>query len=441
MATVQPFKGYRYNLKKPGDAASVVAPPYDVIDEDGRAALRAQDSHNVVRLILPEQGDVMDAKDKYEAAAKTFEKWLAEDVIVQEDAPALYRYRQEFELPGAGRTSREGIIAQVRLHRFEEGVILPHEKTLEGPKADRLALTKATKKNLSPTFSFFFDPKKAVTGAIGDPGQAWIDFVDGDGVRQQVWRITDPKIHQAVEKAFKDLKLYIADGHHRYTTAIHYRDLVRKCRGKTDPEHPAEFNMMFVADASEMTVLPYHRMLLASAGKNARNRIDELIGELAELFDIQEFDTSNENGNNAFVTALQGSEDAYAFGVVVPSRTFLLRDKSGEKVRATFRKDLPPSLRELDVAALHELILGDKFGISAEQIAQGGIMKYSPDATKVFRFVDSGEADVGFLVRPTKLEQVRAVAEAGEVMPQKSTYFYPKLASGLVFRSVSDEDA
>ena len=440
MAEVRAFRGIRYNSKA-SDIGKAVAPPYDVIDDERRAAFAASSDHNVVRLILPRQEEVPGSADKYAAAASIWNDWRGKSVLAEDNAPAYYRYRQEFTLAGSDEVhSREGLIAAVRLHNFEEGIILPHEKTLSGPKADRLALIEATKTNLSPTFSFYFDPAGNVAKAMGEaPADAWCDFTDDDGVRHRLWAISDAAQVKAIGAAFGDLKLYLADGHHRYTTAIHYRDRVRERNGKTDAEHPAEFMMMFVADAAQMTVLPYNRMILPTAALDARKNAPEMIRELHKHFSDETHVTKDAAGRAAFVKALHESKAAYALGIVGPGHAHLLESKDPAAIDALFDRAVPASVRALDVAALHNLIFEKRFGLTTDKIAEGGKLSYSPDAMKIFDWVDSGKAELGFLLRPTKLEEVRDVAEAGEVMPQKSTYFYPKLSSGLVFRSVAGE--
>lgn len=441
MAEVRAFRGIRYNPEKNPKLGDVMAPPYDVIDDERRAALAGVSDKNVVRLILPRQDEVSGAADKYAAAAAILKDWSSQEVVTQDGAPAFYRYRQDFTLAGSDEVhSREGLIAAVRLHEFSEGIILPHEKTLSGPKADRLALIEATKTNLSPTFSFYFDPEGNVASAMGEaPADAWCDFTDDDNVRHRLWAISDEAQVAAITKAFADLKLYLADGHHRYTTALHYREKIREQNGKTDPEHPAEFMMMFVADAAQMTVLPYNRMLLASAGVEGRKHAPEMIRALHEHFDDETHVTKDEAGQQAFLDALLAADAPYALGIVGPGHAHLLTSKDAAAVEALFDSSVPGPVRALDVAVLHSLILEKQFVLTTDRIAEGGKLSYTPDATKVFDWVNSDKAELGFLLRPTKLEEVRDVAEAGEVMPQKSTYFYPKLLSGLVFRSVAGE--
>jgi len=438
MAFVTPFRGFLYDPKKAGSLDALTAPPYDVIHEPEREKLRAKSPFNVVRVDLPEQADVPAAKDKYGAAAEIFSTWRSNGIVRQDDAPAYYRYRQEFVPPGGKeRLSREGLLAAVRLHPFSEKIILPHEKTLDGPKVDRLNLTQATRMNLSPTFSFYFDPAGEVRKTLGEPtGEPFCDFTDEAGVRQRLWRVTDAKVCAALGKIFGKLPLFIADGHHRYTTMINYRDQVRARLGETDPGHPAEATLMYVADASEMTVLPYHRILLASAGLGARKKAPEILRHLSAHFSDTRLMTTTSGERAAFLEKLFASKAAYAFGIVGPGHAHILESKNPKALREAFAKDVPEANRGLDIAALHDFVFAREMGITAVKIAQGGLFKFSPDSGVVFDLVASNEADLGFLVRPTRVEQVREVALAGEVMPQKSTYFYPKLLSGLVFRSL-----
>ncbi len=438
MASVKPFCGFLYDPRKAGDVGRLTAPPYDVLYGPDLEKLRAKSAFNVVRVDLPEQSDLPGAKDKYDAAAKIFSGWRAQGIVRQDEMPAYYRYRQEFVPPGGNkRLCREGLLAAVRLHPFSEKVILPHEKTLDGPKVDRLNLTQATRMNLSPTFSFYFDPAGEVRKTLGGPtGEPFCDFTDEAGVRQRLWRVTDPSICAALEEIFQKLPLFIADGHHRYTTMINYRDQARERLGKIDPGHPAEATLMYVADASEMTVLPYHRILLASAGLGARKRAPRVLQHLSAHFSDTRLATKTQEERAAFMEKLFASKAAYAFGIVGPDHAHLLESKDPAALQEAFDQGVPEANRGLDIAALHDFVFARELGITAEKIAQGGLFKFSPDFGVVFDLVASNEADLGFLVRPTRVEQVREVALAGEVMPQKSTYFYPKLLSGLVFRSL-----
>ncbi|MEW6777865.1 MAG: DUF1015 domain-containing protein [Bdellovibrionota bacterium] len=439
MPDVLPFRGHLYDLSKAA-AENLVAPPYDVLSDADRAKLAGKSPLNVVHVDLPKQEEAPGAKDKYDAAAKIWMKWLAEKAIQRDSEAVYYRYRQDFTLPGdySGKThSRGGLIAAVRLYDFKEGIILPHEKTLDGPKQDRLSLTEATRMNLSPTFSFYFDPEGKIRKAMGEPGTPWADFTDDAGVRHRLWRITDKNAQKAIQEAFSKRKLYIADGHHRYTTAIHYREKIRKETGAKN--HPADFGMMFVAEASEMTVLAYHRMLLAAEGMPGRKKAHQMLQELSRFFLDERFSTKTPQERTAFLEKLGSCTAACALGIVGPGHAHLLQTSDPKALAAAFPSEVPAILRGLDVAVLQEIVLRQQLGVDPQKIAQGGVLGFSPNASVIFDAVDSDKAQLGFLLRPTRVEQVRDVAEAGEVMPQKSTYFYPKVYTGLVFRSLESE--
>ncbi|HUS69056.1 MAG TPA: DUF1015 domain-containing protein, partial [Kofleriaceae bacterium] len=415
------------------------SPPYDVIDAEERAALAALDPHNSVRLILPEgEGDA-----KYASAARTLEEWLAAGVLRRDDRPALYRYHQVFtsaELGGRPVT-RRGFIAAVRLHRFDEREILPHERTLSGPKVDRLKLMEATRAHFSQIFGLYSDPSgetdRAFTRAEGRPPV--LDGVTADGTRHVIWRVDDAETVGRVRRVMAAVKIYIADGHHRYETMLALRDRLReRAGGELDSRCPAEFATMFLCNMEDpgLVVLPIHRMVHGVPDFDAARLLER----------TQEWFTSTPVPGGAGDAAALREALAIASGVR-PSFAVLLpgRDPVILTLRDTVdlaRAGLTGShaLTSLDVSVLHGLVIERALGIDrAAQEAQRNIT-YVKDTAEAVARAARGEAQVTFLMAPTRVAQVRAVADAGEFMPQKSTFFYPKIASGAVINPVRTDE-
>ncbi len=442
MADIAPFRGILFDTGRV-DASKVLAPPYDVIDADQRAALAAGDPHNVVRIDLPEP-DGAGGLDRYQAAARTFEAWLADGTLVRDGSRCIYRYHQTFHLPGHERaTTRRGFIAAVRLEPFSAGVVLPHERTLAGPKQDRLALMKASRAYFSQVFGLYRDPGGEVERLFRriDDRKADVD-ASMDGVHHQLWRIADAELIGKVRRLMAPHKLYIADGHHRYETMLALRDHLAGtvAGGALGQYSSAQYGSMFLVatDDPGLVVLPTHRLIHGLEGFSAQTLlaraqehfvVERLPGAARDGARIRDAIANTPGHQPSFVAVFPGDADAWQLTLephVNPAAVGL----SGHA-----------ALLRLDVTLLHGLVLERILGIdAAAQEAQTHI-RYVKDTASALEQVAAGKAQVGFLVNPTKVEQVRQVADAGEVMPQKSTYFFPKLASGIVMARVDpDED-
>jgi uncharacterized protein (DUF1015 family) len=428
MAEIAPFRGILYTPKA-GPAERLLAPPYDVISDEERARLAALDAHNCVRLILPEgEGDT-----KYEHAARDLRAWLDAGILARDLEPALYRYHQTFTAEGRTAT-RKGFICRIRLARFDERIVLPHERTLAGPKADRLKLKRATRAHLSQVFGLYTDPARATDepfAAIEATPPA-LDGTTTDGVRQQLWRLTDPVSQQRVVQLLADKKIYIADGHHRYETMLALRDELRP--QASSPRSSVEYGTIFLANTDDpgLLVFPTHRVVhgLAAFDRAA------LLDKARDFFVVEEAAL----GDAASVRARLADK-----GRTAPSFAMA----SGDQIAyLTLRRDVDltrvPSLsgpavgRELDVTLLHALVIEQLLGIDRAAQEKQTNLRYLKDTAQALevarRHTDGAQAV--FLMNPTPVAHVRAVADAGEVMPQKSTFFYPKLASGLVINPI-----
>ena len=409
MADVQPFRALNYDLTKTGGLQPVAAPPYDVIDDAQRADLAARSPYNVVEIDLP-QGD-----DPYGHAAEVFAQWQREGVLVRDEDEALWALAQDYTGPDGRRRTRRGFFARVRVEDYGPGRIRPHERTHPGPKEDRLRLTRATGANLSPIFSLYDDPAGAAWGALEPHTEAppFGDVTDGDGTVHRLWRVADPEALAAVRQALAPAELLIADGHHRYETA--------RVFAHESGEPGAQYVLMCLVALQDpgLTVFPTHRLLtgLDAARRAALDRV------LADDFRSQDVPPD----------ALEPQGDGpVRMGYLEDGRPQMLtlRDPA---IAAAALPGKPEPYRELDTAVLEGVVLRGALGMSEDDISHLHGLAYARDAAEARERVRRGEADAAFFMRATPVEQVRAVAAAGESMPPKSTYFFPKVLTGMVF--------
>ena len=431
MADIAPLTPLRYAPSI--DLASVVAPPYDVIDEGQKKALQDRDPHNVVRLILPDG----DGDAKYANAAATLAAWREGDALIRDDEPAFHVYEQSFAPPGGGaRITRRGFLGLVRLAPYEDKIVLPHERTLSGPKEDRLKLFRATRTNLSPGFMLYRDPAGVVARALSG-GLEIARFTTRDGVEQRVCKVSDPVAIRAAIAHVKTSQLLIADGHHRYETALRYSGEMSSSPGAVaDGRH--RFFMVFFAcsDDPDLVVFATHRHV-HSVADFAWERVAP---GLAALFDVRELASGHDASSALAALAASGRE--------VPS--FVLGRPDGSAFLVSLRPgvdlashpvlgEVPPALRRTDVAILHGAILETVLGITREAQAAKANIWYPQDAAAALADLRSGKGQALFLMNATPVSQVREVAEAGLVMPQKSTFFYPKVLTGLTIHTLEPD--
>jgi uncharacterized protein (DUF1015 family) len=427
VADVRPIHALHYDLVKVGSLDDVAAPPYDVIDTAQRAELLARSPYNAVAIDLPkpygERGPTEgDEGDPYERAAGTIDAWREAGALVDDPEPAIWAMTQDYTGPDGARRTRHGILARVRVEDFDTGQVLPHERTLPGPKQDRLDLTRATGHNLSPIFSLATkDPWPLVEKAI-EGREPWGEATDPNGVEAKVWRVGDPDVLERVTELLGGAQLLIADGHHRYETAIAYRDEVG---GKGD--HNYTLMALTGLDDPGLTVFPTHRLLSGFAGDPERQ---QRFGEgLRELFDISEvgsdeLDPLGEEGVGVF-----GFYDSHH------KRPFRLRLKDVDALDRLL-EGKPEAYRRLDAAILETLVLKGIAEMSEEDILAKRGLGYSKSVDDSLALLDDGTYDVAFILRPIPVEQVKAICESDENMPPKSTYFFPKVPTGLVFNPV-----
>jgi uncharacterized protein (DUF1015 family) len=418
MAEVFPLQALHYDLAKVGAIADVVAPPYDVIDDAQRAELAARSPYNVVELDLPRDPD---GGDPYEHAADLLGQWTEAGALTRDAEPQIWALEQDYTAPDGSRLTRRGFLGRVRLAPYGEG-IRPHERTQPGPKEDRLRLTRATKHNLSPIFALHpGDAWQHLEPALdGDP---WGEVTDADGTTHRVWRVADPAVHEAIATELEPGELLIADGHHRYETSLAYQREV-------GAGGPADYVLMALVSLEDpgLTVFPTHRLISGLA--DDRGKQDALETGLKEIFDVEEVTTDQLDPG--------GSDGIGVFGYVDPQfkACFRLRLRETASLDQALA-DRSAAYRTLDAVILEELVLKGILGMSTEDIAAKRGIGYTPNSGEALGKLDTGEYQAAFLLRPTPIEQVRAVAAEGETMPPKSTYFFPKLLTGIAFNPLS----
>jgi uncharacterized protein (DUF1015 family) len=446
MPEVLPFRGLRYAASRAAALSRVIAPPYDVISPGYRDELAQRSAHNLVHLILgrDESGDSPE-HNKYLRAGRTLEDWLADGTLRQDPTPSVYPLEQSFTGPDGRPRVRRALIAACRLHRYAEGLVLPHERTLTGPKADRLELLKTTRANLSAVFGLYEDDKgegqRALEAAIGAAGDPVAEADSDDGTHHRLWRVEARAAMAPLRRIVAERRIYIADGHHRYESALVYRDLVDRERPGLPDRAGHRFIMMALCSMADpgLVIYPTHRLVSHLPALD----LPAFLRGVERYFTV---DTLMEDLRRPAGRAWAVSKLADHSG---KSTTFLMVTAEDKKGRIlTLRDDadlagvpLPENvtLRDLDVTALHEIVFHHLLGVSPRSQELGENVRYEMDAGEVVSRTLSGEYQVGFLVNPTPMWQVQAVAESGETMPQKSTFFYPKLAGGLVLRRLDEE--
>jgi len=422
MADISPFAGLRYATDRVGDLSRVLCPPYDVIGDDERRDLEARHPENIVRLELPRGAD--DAR--YTTAARLLGSWTTEGILKPDAREAFYLYEQRFSYAGQSYT-RRGFFAAVRLEPFERRVVLPHEKTLSAPKEDRRRLLLATRTQISPVFGLYRDTAGAARAIIDQAAEAApaVDATTADGVRHRLWPMTSAAALDGLRVLLADRQILIADGHHRYETMLGLAPEMRPLDLAAGTA-ASDYAMMFLARAEDpgLLVLPTHRLVKDLPDFS----FDGLLAAAAAAFDVTEGDETTAEAIEARLTREGAGRVVFALRAPGRRSTYWL----GLKPILDLSALGPPALRTLDVTVLHGVILGPLLNISAEAMAKQSFLTYTHDTSEALARVDRGDVQAAFLMNATKVEQVLAACEAGFVLPQKSTYFLPKLATGLV---------
>ncbi len=410
MAGVIPFRGILYNTArvKGGD---VVAPPYDIVTSELRDALYEKSPYNIIRIDSGrELAQDTAEENKYVRAARYLDEWLSEDVLVKSDTPCFYAYEMDYRVRGR-QTKLRGFFGLVKLVKLGEGVY-PHEETHSKPKVDRLRLMTASQANTSPIFSLYNSPGKGASKVVEKAvnSKPYIEAEDLDGAVHRLWVIDDGNDLASVSKDLSDKAIYIADGHHRYETALEYQKTMREKAGTSAGNQSYDYVLMFLANIADgnLTILPAHRII-----RHGQKDIPEL---LSEYFDIK---TMPADGD--IIDAMRGKAQTLGFYQKGRDKQYLLTFRGNDL------KNVHPSLKGLDVTVLHELILKDLLKVTD--------VHYEMDPVIAKRMVEGGDFDAVFFLNPTRVEDVERVALSSTRMPPKSTYFYPKVMTGFIINS------
>ncbi|OGI30501.1 MAG: hypothetical protein A2287_02235 [Candidatus Melainabacteria bacterium RIFOXYA12_FULL_32_12] len=435
MARISPIQGITYNLSKV-DINKVVAPPYDVISDQEQNELYNLSPNNIVKLILGKQSSIdNEDNNRYARSAKSYKEWLHNDILVKAKKPCIYYYIQDYTTSKGNRISRRGFIAKNYLEEYSSNGVLPHEYTMGGPKEDRLKLMKSCKANFSQIFMLYSDPEHEIDKAFDVPDTPFIDVTDKQGIRNIVYIIDNESTINKITELMKDKTLLIADGHHRYETALAYRDYMRSQYPDYKEEDAFNWVMCYYTnlDDENLKVYPTHRIITKDTDP------EKLLGKLGEYFDIvvYPFEKSNKDKvKNQFLQELENIfQNNIAFGMYLKNvqKYFLLKlREKGAVNKILEEKQVPDVLKKLDLSVLHKLVISDYLNISEDdQIKQNGV-KYIKKESEAFEAVETNSAELVFLMATPKIQDIKDVSQAGYKMPQKSTYFYPKLLSGLV---------
>jgi len=438
MADVKPFRGIHYDTARVGDLTRVVAPPYDVISPEEQEILHRRHPRNIVWIDFGKgrEGDAP-GSDRYSRAAALFREWRSDGTLVRDPLPALYYYEQEFTIPGKGTFVRKGFLGALRLSPFGEGVVFPHERTLSKPKEDRLALMRATDAHMSPIFGLFSDPADEVLSNLrrGAASAPDLSATDDLGVRHRVWTVTQPAAILGAVDAMSGKGVFIADGHHRYETALAFRDEMRAKHG-VDPAAAYEHVLMFLCNMDDegIVILPTHRGIHSLPGFSA----DAFLAAVRSHLPVESRDGSPEDALRAVEAAgRRGKAIAWSTGgnrfhvVTFPDlAAFCERHLSG----------YPPQLRALDVVLLHGFLFERLLGIDPGAVTAGKFVKYYKDPSKAAADLSSGAIQAAFFLNSVTIPEFRDVSLSGHVLPQKSTFFYPKIGTGLLIFPVAAED-
>ncbi len=414
MAEIQPLNALRYDPKKTGGLQDVVSPPYDVIDAEQREQLTARSPYNVVEIDLP-QGD-----EPYDNAARTLSQWRDDGIIVQDEDPAVWVLEQDYTGPDGKQRTRTGFLARVRVTPYGPGTIRPHERTHPGPREDRLKLTRATKANLSPIFSLYSDAdglaRRTLTTAT-EHTSPYAETTDDDGTVNRLWRSTDTDTIATLQEALEPAELLIADGHHRYETARVYADEI----GGEGPHRYVLMCLVALEDPG-LTVFPTHRLVKDLTPEQQ----EQLAKTLQQDFEIERLDDEQQLAPPANDELRLGYMDSHFL------RPFMLALKD-QKIADEALPDHAAPYRHLDTAVLEALILKGALGMTDESIDHLDGLGYARDFAQALELIHDKAYDAAFFMAPTPVQRIRAVAESGENMPPKSTYFYPKVPTGLAF--------
>lgn len=434
--TILPFQATFYDAARVGGLKDVVSPPYDVISESMRDELYALSPYNFCRVDYAKEAP----PERYAVAGKTFSDWLSAGILTKDLSPGFYFHHHSFTLPDGRRVTRKGFFAVRRLEAFGEGGVKPHEKTLDAPKQDRLLLMRATKTQLSPVFSLYSDPENRLNRRA-EPllkSTPLFDFTTAEGERHRVWKTGDEGIVKLIDELIAPAPVFIADGHHRYETALNYRNEILAAHAGLPDAAAVRYVLMYFCGMEDdgLVILPIHRALHGLGAFDT----DGFLAKLSTLFTVKETPSTDHEALARELELLGKDHHAYALVTKDRSKSYLVFLEHAKWLETAEAKEIPAELASLDVTVLHRAVLQGILGISEEAQARQDNIAYFKTAADTMKAVWEGSMDLGVLLNPTRIGEMREVALAGHKMPQKSTFFYPKIASGLLLHDV-DEDS
>lgn len=444
MADIAPFRGLRYNAEKISDLAQVVIPPYDVISPREQEAFHESSPYNMVRIELG-KGTPTDSavNNAHSRAARYLSEWQREGVLVRDPEPAMYYYELDYSVAPHIRQTRYGFFCALRLEDFASGAVRPHERTFQAVKDERLGLMMACHANLSAVFALYSDPSLVIhhTLKAGKEDTPVIRFRDRSGMDHRVWRVKDLQVLRQVRTLMKDKAIFIADGHHRYETALNYRAIQRNHHPEAGPRASFEYIMMYLSNLNQggLTILPTHRLI-----RNCSHwDLPALMPRLDEFFQVSTFEAT-ESGKGKWLAALQREESrkktAIGFYCGGAENYYLLVSRDDPVFSYLESHGIPKELQRLDVVVLDKLVLRHILSLPEGFLGNENNIHFKHDVSEAVSDVESGKFQAGFFINPTRIEQVQEVASAGLIMPHKSTYFYPKVGSGLVINPLSPKE-
>jgi len=433
MVEVCPFRGWRYDVAQVGDLSDVITPPYDVIDEKQQDDLFKKHPCNFIRLELnrEEPGDAS-PETKYERASSFWKHWRLDGILRQEQNDALYVYSQEFTWEGQTFV-RSGFLGRCRLEEFGTGNVFPHEQTLSGPKADRLKLIRATNANLSPIFGLYPDSSASVQKGLDEACLKLTPSLATDhlGVIHRLWVVEDPHVINTVKAGLRDKPVFIADGHHRYETALNYRRELAAA-GTLTPDSPANFVLMMFVGMQDpgLQILPTHRLVSGLPDLTA----PQLRDCLSAVCDVEIVGTGNAAAQEAWETiAIDGGQSVFGFGTAADNTWLIARIRDASRM-PVLAPEHTAAWQSLGVSLLHKLLLED---LVFRQFSGDPKFQYVHRVDETTAALSAKSHQLACLVAPASIDHVQEIAEGRETMPPKSTYFYPKLLSGLVVHALA----
>ena len=446
MTDIAPFKGLTYNFNSGADLSKLVAPPYDVISTDEQESYYKTDPHNIIRLILGRKmkGD-SDWDNKYTRASEYFRKWESQETLIHAEKPCIYLTSMTYD-PGTGepKRTRWGLIALVRIEEEDSGVILPHEKTFSAHKDDRLKLMRSSNAQFSQIFGLYEDKNNVILNACKNAMDIspQIAFNFKDGSKHEMWSLDDPALFKIVADTMRKKRIFIADGHHRYETSRNYRNIMRTRYGMRPANRSYDFVMMYLSNMDDkgLTILPSHRLIKQVSDF----RIKDFLKKIEKNFEITSYPVPEDTAFKWSSTLKQKLRETGTLSTAIglyhnksgKYYLFSLKQGAGEKMA----DDIHPSLKKLDVIILSRLILQEGLGFSREDLDNDRIFHYQSDIRTAVSQVQSGDYEMAFLLNHTRLEHVKEIASNSLIMPRKSTYFYPKVITGLVINKIDPHE-